>query len=180
MTDDEKDKKKEDVFDLFGIDFEEIEHIFETMIERLEEKIHNREDIKDLLENMEERNSFVRGFSLTFGPYGSPHFDTFGDHISHGVKISEEREPLTDIIEHAKVISVTIEIPGVEKDDIDIKVMENTLEINVNTSQRKYHKKIRLPTRVKPETTKATYKNGVLDVEIGKSGQKKGFSVAVE
>jgi HSP20 family protein len=180
MTDDEKNKKKEDIFDLFGIDFEEIEHIFETMIERLKEKIGNREDIKDLLDKMETRNSFMRGFSMTFGPNGNPHFDMFGDHISHGEEISEEREPLTDIIEEAKGISVTIEIPGVEKDDIDIKVMENTLEITVNTLHRKYHKKIQLPTRVKPETTKATYKNGVLDVEIAKSGQKTGFSVKVE
>ena len=180
MIDDEKNKKKKDIFDLFGVDFEEIEHIFETMIERLKEKISNREDIKELLENIEQRNSFVRGFSLTFGPNGNPHVDMFGDHISHGEKISEQREPLTDIIEETKVISVTIEIPGVEKDDIDIRVMENTLEINVNTPQRKYHKKIRLPTRVKPETTKATYKNGVLDIEIVKGGQKKRFSVTVE
>jgi len=92
MTDDEKNKKKEDIFNLFGIDFEEIEHIFETMIERLKEKIDNREDIKDVLDKMEARNSFVRGFSMTFEPNGNPHFDMFGDHISHGGKISDKRE----------------------------------------------------------------------------------------
>ena len=68
MTDDKENKKREDIFDLFGIDFEEIEHIFEAMIKRLKEKIGNREDIKDVLDEMESRNSFVRGFSMAFGP----------------------------------------------------------------------------------------------------------------
>ena len=180
MTDDEERRKKKDPFDLFGIDFEEIEKIFEKMIERMKERMVDDEDFKNLFEGIESRNPFVRGFAITFGPDGKPHFNEFGNRLSHGAKISEEREPLTDIIEDEKVISVTVEIPGVERDDIDIGVIEDTLEINVDAPQRKYHKKLQLPAKVKPETTKATYKNGVLDIEIEKSKGKKGFSVKVE
>ena len=143
-TDNQERRKKDDPFDLFDIDFEEIEKIFEKMIERMKEKMVDAEDFKNLFEDIEPRNPFVRGFAITFGPDGKPRLNEFGNRLDHGSKISEEREPLTDLIEDEKIISVTIEIPGVERDNIDIKVMENTLEINVDTQQRKYHKKLHL------------------------------------
>lgn len=168
MTIDDK-KRKKDPFDIFGIDFGEIEKIFEKMMERLKEKMVD-EDFKNFFEGVEPGKPFVKGFAVTFGPDGEPRFNEFGNRF--GERISDEREPLTDVIESENVISVTVEIPGVEKKDIDISVTEETLEINVDTPQRKYHKKLYLPAKVKPETTKATYKNGVLDVEIEKKERK--------
>ena len=169
------DKRKKDPFDLFGIDFGEIEKIFEKMVERLREKMVD-EDFRNFFG--EPGKPFVKGFAVTFGPDGKPHFNEFGNRFDEE-EIYEEREPITDIIENEKAVSVTIEIPGVEKEDIDISVTEETLEINVDAPQRKYHKKLYLPAKVKPETTKATYKNGILDVEIKKKA-KKGFTVRVE
>lgn len=179
MTADDE-KRKKDPFDLFGINFEELEKIFEKMIERLREKMVDDETFKNFFEGIEPGKPFVRGFAITFGPDGKPHFNEFGNRFGEGAKISEEREPLTDVMEDEKVISVTVELPGVEREDIDIGVTEDTLEINVDTPQRKYHKKLQLPAKVKPETTKATYKNGVLDVEIEKKERKKGFTVRIE
>jgi HSP20 family protein len=90
---------------------------------------------------------------------------------------------LTDVIEGDEEVSVTIEIPGVEKEDIDLKATENTLEVKVNAPQRKYHRVIDLPCDVQPKTTKATYKNGVLDVIIKrreKRSEREGFRVDIE
>jgi HSP20 family protein len=59
--------------------------------------------------------------------------------------------------------------------------MEDSLEINVDRPGRKYHKLLDLPCGVNPSTTKATYKNGVLDVEIQRKEKKtrKGFKVDI-
>ena len=61
-----------------------------------------------------------------------------------------------------------MELPGVEKEEIDLRVTEKELEITVDTLQRKYHKIVDFSGKVKPKTTKATYKNGILDVVVEK------------
>ena len=97
--------------------------------------------------------------------------------------ISDEREPLTDIIEGNEEVSVTVEIPGVDKEDINLNVEESTLEITVDSPYRKYHKIVDLPCDVQPKTTKATYKNGVLDVVIRRKDKKKkgeGYKVNID
>ena len=74
-------------------------------------------------------------------------------------------------------------MPGVERDDIDLNVTGDTLEIKVDTPQRKYHKSLNLPCDVKPKTTTATYKNGILDIVIKRKDKKKpgdGYRVNIE
>ena len=77
-----------------------------------------------------------------------------------------EPEPLPDIIEGDKEVFITVAIPGVEKDDIDLNIVEDMLEITIDTSKMDYHEVVNLPCEVKPETAETTYKNGVLDVTI--------------
>jgi HSP20 family protein len=68
----------------------------------------------------------------------------------------------------------------VNKEDIKVRVTDdNKLVISVDVPQRKYYKEIELPARVNPEKSKATYKNGVLEVVLEKI-EKKGKSITVE
>lgn len=154
-------RRRKDPFDFFGFD-DEFERMFREM-ERMMERTFRMANNK-----LEPGKSFVRGFHIRVGPDGIPHIDEFGNHQIPSDKgetsISEEREPLTDVIESPTDISVTMELPGVEKKDIDLRVTEKELEIIVNTPQRKYHKTVEFSGEVKPKTTKATYKNGILDV----------------
>jgi HSP20 family protein len=121
------------------------------------------------------------------GPDGRPKFQEFGNRPvkkpTGKPKISDEREPLTDIIEGDDDVAVTVEIPGVEKNDIDLNVTDDILEITVDNPKRKYHKVLDLPCDVQPKTTKATYKNGILDVVIKRKEKKKpgdGYRVNIE
>lgn len=82
-----------------------------------------------------------------------------------GTKIGK-RKMVTDIIEDGKEVAVTVELPGVEREDIDLNVTEDALEITV--PKRKYHKHLVLPCSVKLGTMMSTYKNGVLDITIKK------------
>jgi HSP20 family protein len=82
------------------------------------------------------------------------------------------REPLTDLIECDNSISVTIELPGLEKDDIDLRATSDTLTVTVETPERKYRKEFDLPCEIKPNNIKATYKNGILDITLKRKNKQ--------
>jgi len=116
---------------------------------------------------------FVYGFSMRLGPDGKPRFEQFGNTLhAPGAKpevaVEGGREPLTDVLDHEDSITVTVELPGVEKTDIQVYATEQQLTIKVDTATRKYYKELALPAAVKPDSTQATFKNGVLDVTIQK------------
>ncbi len=176
----DRNKRRKDPFDIFGFDDE-----FERMFQEMERMMQRAFRLP--FDKMEPGKSFVHGFSVKVGPDGKPRIQEFGNHRIKSKEgnagISDEREPLTDVIEGEKEVTVTVELPGVEKHDIDLKATEDELEITVDTLHHKYHKVVDLPDEVKPKTTKATYKNGVLDVIIRKKKEKKddeGFHVSIQ
>lgn len=125
----------------------------------------------------EEGGPYVYGWSLRVGPDGKPHFREFGN-VSPGEgmrpkQLSSKREPLVDIVEKNGSITVTAELPGVNKEDIDLEVTETTLTINVEDDEREYYKEVELPAEVKTDGAQATYRNGILDIELQKVEEKK-------
>jgi HSP20 family protein len=129
---------------------------------------------------------YVYGFSMRVGPDGKPHIQEFGNVGSKAgdAGVSEDREPLTDIINREKEVTVIAEVPGVEKKDIKLKATNAQLSIDVDTPERKYHKKLSLPSEVKPDVSRATYKNGVLEVKLTKTEKQKkedeGVDISIE
>ncbi len=78
----------------------------------------------------------------------------------------EKREPLTDVFEEKEQIKVYIELPGVEKDDIQLNVTDRHVEVKA----KNFFKKVALPSHnVGFEAATAAYKNGVLEVTIPKT-----------
>jgi HSP20 family protein len=145
------------------------------------------EEMMKMFTNAQPGKPIVHGFKIDFGPDGKPQIADFGNRSirsPEGVPtISEELEPLTDIIEGENDVAITVEIPGVEKDDVKLIATEDSLEITVDAPKRKYHKRIDLPCNVKTKSTKATYKNGILDIVLEKKDKKKdngGFTVSIE
>ncbi len=130
---------------------------------------------------------FVYGFSMRVGPDGQPHIEPFGNTASpvtaddSAVALPEGRAPLTDIFEGDKEITLTAEIPGVEKKDIALHVGDKAVTIRVEKG-RQYHKKIDLPAKVIPASAKATYKNGVLDITLQRADEKRddGHRVSID
>jgi len=170
----------DEIFRTFGFSGKDFEKLFDEMQRSISSALSG-------MGNIEPGKPYVHGFTFKIGPDGKPQVGEFGNKASRPLKgkpiFSEEREPISDVIEETKTIAVTLEMPGIDKKDIDLRVTEEELEINVDTDKRKYHKLIKLPNRVKPPTTKATYKNGILDVAIDKasaSEPKKGFRVSVD
>ncbi len=99
------------------------------------------------------------------------------------------RQPVTDFWETENEVIATFEMPGVDKKDIDMNVDDDSLEIKVekkdenkdesegsysySASYAGFYKRIPLPEGVDADKTKATCKNGVLEVRIPKKEEKK-------
>ncbi|MEM1611812.1 MAG: archaeal heat shock protein Hsp20 [Desulfurococcaceae archaeon] len=175
---------------------DEFDELFERMLEDMERFIRDieRRFIGELSpERTREREyekyeygPYVYGFSVTIGPDGRPIIKEFGNvrRIRGRPTIMEEREPLVDVFESDNEVTVIAEMPGVEKEKIEIKVAEDnkTLIISASNEKRKYYKEVELPSKVEPSSAKATYKNGVLEVRLKKLGKEesKGTKIKVE
>ncbi len=146
------------------------------------------EEMHRLIDRMERL--FEEDWDFEFGPARIK----FG---WKGPALEGFREPLADVFETDKEVIVTVELPGVKKDDIEVNVTENAVEVKaeikeehkeekegiyrMERSYRGFYRVIPLPAEVKPEEAKATYKNGVLEIRIPKAKEgTKGTRVKVE
>jgi len=139
-----------------------------------------------------EMGPFVYGYSMTVGPDGKPVIREFGNvkpsrkpgafgFARPGLEVKEEREPLVDTVVEDDIVKVVAELPGVEKSDIKLECTENSLVISVDTERRKYRKELNLPVEVDPSSSKASYKNGVLEVALNRVKRKpRGQSIRIE
>lgn len=84
-------------------------------------------------------------------------------------ELIEKREPLVDVFDEEDSIRVVAELPGVEKDDINLELAEDLLTIRVDTPTRKYYKEVKLPTAVEKEVVESTYRNAILEVKLKKT-----------
>jgi HSP20 family molecular chaperone IbpA len=77
----------------------------------------------------------------------------------------ETREPLTDVLEEETVTKIYVELPGEEKEDIQLKINEGSIEVKA----KNFSKKIDLPNdNVSTEKITQEYKNGVLTITLPK------------
>ncbi|QKR00523.1 Hsp20/alpha crystallin family protein [Metallosphaera tengchongensis] len=167
-------KRSKDIFEYFDDLIRQIEEEFENM---------EREFFRSAAKGeVKTYGPYVYGFKVTMGPDGKPVVEEFGNVKRLGNKplLSEEREPLVDVIEKGDEIRVVAEVPGVDKNDIKVKVNNNMLVISANAQDKKYYKEVELPAPVDENTAKANYKNGVLEVILKKKAVATGKDIKVE
>ena len=84
--------------------------------------------------------------------------------------------------EREKNIVFTIDMPGVEKKDIDIQVEDHSISVRAeNGGSRKYNYSRKFKPAVLPSSAVATFKNGVLDITLTKIiVTSKGTSVKIK
>ncbi len=117
--------------------------------------------------------------------------DVFGKPVSFD---TQNWLPNTDVVEKKDKYLVKIELPGLEKKDVDITVEDNILSISGERREEKeeketrYHRverrygsfvrSFRLPETVNQNAIEASFKNGVLTVKLPKS--EKAIPKAIE
>jgi HSP20 family protein len=103
--------------------------------------------------------------------------------------------PYADIFETESGVTILMDLPGVEKEDVSVEVKENILSItgsracNQDVDENKYYRRERncgsfkrsfgMRGAVAPEKIKASFKNGVLKIELAKPLEEKPRQVSV-
>ena len=113
----------------------------------------------------------VYGFTVRLGLGGKPVVEQFGNirETPSGAAVTETREPLVDVLDEGGHIRVIAEMPGVEEDDVRVKVEGDILEISASRGARQYHKEVLLPAAASPQNVATSYRNGILDVRLAKA-----------
>lgn len=104
--------------------------------------------------------------------------------------------PRVDVVERDSEILVRAELPGVEKDKVDISLTEDSVTIKAETrteqkeekgnyyrceiTQGSYARTVALPAVVNTEQAKASFKDGLLELTLPKTEKAKRRSIKVE
>lgn len=108
----------------------------------------------------------------------------------------EGRMPRVDIIDRGEELLIRAELPGVERDGVDITVTDHNLVLRAETkheekeeegeyyrheiSRGEYQRTLQLPETVDEEKAKATFRNGILEVTLPKREKTTRMKVKVE
>ncbi len=173
---DRDSKKRRDFFDdIFGIDpIKDVDEMFERLSKAM-----------GSVENFGQ-DPFIYGFSLTQRPGEEPEIREFGnipmfEQTETGEKhYLDRRKPLIDVLETEETVHVIAEIPGIEKENIRLNATDLILDIETIDGNPKYSERVELPVKVDPQSAKATYKNGVLEVTFKRLESSSRTSINIE
>ena len=167
-----KNEKDEDLGIDFGLGglFKGIEKLIDLAADLKEAGGEIKKEGEIDLSNLKKGMKGVYGFSIKTMTGGRPVVESFGNikKTPKGPTVEEEREPLTDVFDEKEEVRVYAEMPGVNEEDIKLDLRGDILDILAKSGDRKYHKEILLPAKVKSETLISSYKNGILEVKIRK------------
>ena len=169
--DNNKEKKEEANFDLFGFGglFKGIEKLVD-LAGKLEGKGGISKEGEINFDHLRKGMKGVYGFTINTAGGGSPKVETFGNirKTPEGPRVDEEREPITDIFDEETEIMIIAEMPGVEQNEIKIDLKEDILEITAVSKTRTYRKELLLPVKTNLENVSHKFINGILEIKIKK------------
>ncbi|MDU9049680.1 MAG: Hsp20/alpha crystallin family protein [Candidatus Electrothrix sp. Rat3] len=146
-----------------------------------------REDREDFAGPLRDFHREVnRLFDRTFHDFGFSSFD-FDRPFMHSA--GNMLRPVTDLAASDKEYTVTVEVPGAEKDDIKIEVANNVMTIRGEKKQKKeeeekdfyrqerfygsFQRVLSLPEDANQDAIKATFNQGVLTVTMPRKDMPK-------
>jgi HSP20 family protein len=173
-----------DVDEMFG-------NMFQDMLKGMPKDMMTERKLPDG-STVKQYGPFVYGYSMSIGPDGKPNIQEFGNVKPSrrpgafgiqqpALEPKDTREPLVDVINEQAQVRVVAELPGVEKSDIKTSITEDALTIKVDSPTQKYYKEVKLPTGVDPDSSKASYNNGVLEITLRKlQPRPKGKEIKID
>ena len=156
-----------------------MEHELERLLRSLTGSLF---DQSGLQMNAEARlPSTVFGYTLRIGTDGRPVLQEH-DNACEDCSVDGVRDPLVDTITNNKdgTTKLVAEMPGVEREDINVSVNDKHVNIDAENGEKKYRARVPLRHRVKEDSISATYKNGILEVSFQLLGEPKPEGKKVE
>jgi len=137
------------------------------------------------------RHPVERAFDRLFNQFFTP-----GPLSEREEDVSETSwSPAVDVKESDEGLTVFVELPGVEKKDIDISLEDNVLTVTgkrvfsrdekkesyhrIERAYGKFYRSFRLPTNVQGDKVAANYKDGVLSLEIPKAEEARPRQIKI-
>jgi HSP20 family protein len=115
--------------------------------------------------------------------------------LSRRALAAEEWLPRMDVIDRDEEVVIKAELPGVEKDDLDLSVSDNTVTLKGETKKEqkeesgKYYRcetcrgsfsrTVSLPYEVDASKAKASFTNGLLELNLPKKAKSKRHSIKI-
>lgn len=119
--------------------------------------------------------------------------DSYGDHDE--ALTTSTFAPAVDVYEDEHHITLSIEVPGIDEKDIDVRVENNTLTVhgernfekeqkeeNFRRVERQYGtftRSFTLPNTVETESIHANYDKGILKIQLAKKAEAKPKQIKV-
>jgi len=172
------------------------------MSERISEKdqVTENQDIQTTkdkqlknLSTFEEMDKLFDQFLKT--RWSQPFFGNFSE-LKRSSIGSEVRVPSVDVVEKESNVIVRAEIPGIDKNNVDISLDGNNLTIQGKNKHEKreageeYHhceiltgsfsRTLTLPADVDGEKVKATFANGLLEITLPKAENRKRNKISID
>lgn len=121
-------------------------------------------------------------------------------YVKHSIErsvVDYTSAPKEDVIETDEDIIVYLELSGVRKDDIQLKISETKLKVKANfkinqeieygngismndTKTGVFKRSLNFPKKVLPKEAEATFENDVLKVEVPKVDKTESYSVDIQ
>jgi len=158
--------KRRDLRDML----DELEKYFQGFQKEMEETLR-----KNMFGADQSSWPFVAGFSFNMGPEGKPSMQIFGNNPIRG---DGSRSPINEQVVDEKngMLRVILEMPGVQKEDIKVEATEESAVVTAEREDRRYRAELSLKAPIRPESGKAEYKNGMLEISFSlKDKANKGF-----
>ncbi|MGE5685826.1 MAG: archaeal heat shock protein Hsp20 [Nitrososphaerota archaeon] len=179
--------RRNSVFEGFDEMRREMEREFEENLRDIENKVPKdlvKEYVTEDGAKVREIGPLVYGSTTTIGPDGKPIVREFGNvkprmRAGSRPNILTERQPLSEVSATDKEVKVTVELPGVPKEQIRIDANENQVDIKTDGSKRRYHEVIDLPAEVDIESVKSTFTNGLLEITFNKKSKDRAKSKSI-
>jgi len=117
----------------------------------------------------------VSGVAMGFGPEGKPSVQFFGDRM---VGPNGYRTPIYEqsMDESHGTLRLTVELPGVEKENIEVSAREGSVLITAEKEERRYRVDVPVIREVDVESAAATFHNGILSLSFSiRDKNNKGY-----
>jgi len=193
--------REEDWFGEMSTGFDEMsrqmERIFKEQFHDLQRKVPKelvREYETPEGRKVKQIGPILYGYSAIIGPDGKSKVTEFGNVrpgmgigtssgsgvSSREAQLTDEREPLADVITTDNEVRVIVELPGANKENIKVNAYDDSVEVNAVTQHRKYRRVVDMPAKPDVKSVKSTFKNGLLELIFKKKDMQKGTEIKVE
>jgi HSP20 family protein len=96
---------------------------------------------------------------------------------STGRGTDSDRDVHMDVHESDDEVRIVADVPGVDKDAIELKCDGQTLHLDAEGESRRYSERVSLPAPVDEHSASATYNNGVLEVVFERIGDSTSIDI---